>query len=70
LLSIDGAVDARRDLDRVGDAIRRLPPDELETLLLFVWEKLSYAEIAESLEIPVGTVRSRLSRVRRRLQRL
>jgi RNA polymerase sigma factor (sigma-70 family) len=35
-----------------------------EVLLLFAWGELSYAEIAEALAIPVGTVRSRLSRAR------
>ncbi len=68
-LSVDASIDAMRDLDRVGQAMEKLPPEELETLLLFAWEELSYAEIGEALQIPLGTVRSRLNRVRRRLQR-
>ena len=38
-------------------------------LALCVWSGLNYAEAAEALGVPVGTVRSRLSRTRRKLQR-
>ena len=54
---------------RVLDAIDRLPPDFREVLALSDMESLSYAEIAEALEIPVGTVKSRLFRARRQLQK-
>ena len=37
-------------------------------LLLIAWEDLSYHEVARALEIPVGTVRSRLHRARSRLR--
>ena len=37
-------------------------------LALCVWSGLNYAEAAEALGVPVGTVRSRLSRARRKLQ--
>ena len=39
-------------------------------LALCVWSGLGYAEAAEALGVPVGTVRSRLSRARRKLNRL
>ena len=42
-------------------------PRDREVLLLFAWAELSYAEIATALSIPVGTVRSRLSRARERI---
>lgn len=47
--------------------IAALPPKDRETLLLYAWQGLTYDEIASALGVPVGTVRSRLNRVRRRL---
>jgi RNA polymerase sigma-70 factor (ECF subfamily) len=41
---------------------------ERDVLLLYAWEDLSYAEIAEALSLPIGTVRSRLHRARRALR--
>ena len=54
----------------MADAIDALPDAERQTLLLFAWEELSYQEIAIALEVPVGTVRSRLNRARHRLREL
>jgi RNA polymerase sigma factor (sigma-70 family) len=65
-----GAVDARLLFPRVADAIAALPDGEREALLLFAWEDLSYQSLAEALELPIGTVRSRLNRARRRLREL
>jgi RNA polymerase sigma factor (sigma-70 family) len=48
-------------------AIRRLPRVEQEVLALYAWADLTYGEIAEALEVPIGTVRSRLARARKRL---
>jgi RNA polymerase sigma-70 factor (ECF subfamily) len=55
---------------RVGQAIEELPPEARETLLLREVDGLSYAEIAETLGIPKGTVMSRLHYARRRVQKL
>jgi RNA polymerase sigma-70 factor (ECF subfamily) len=63
-------LDAKRRLVAVAAALELAPDDEVEPLLLYVWDELSYAEIAEVLAIPVGTVRSRLNRVRHRLLEL
>jgi RNA polymerase sigma-70 factor (ECF subfamily) len=49
-------------------AIDELPPEYREVIVLREIEGMSYAEIAEVAEIPAGTVMSRLSRARRRLQ--
>jgi RNA polymerase sigma factor (sigma-70 family) len=54
--------------DRLALLLRELDPDQLDVLLLYAWEELSYEEIAAALAIPVGTVRSRLARARSRLR--
>jgi RNA polymerase sigma-70 factor, ECF subfamily len=54
--------------DKVLEAVDALPTDFREVLVLSDIEGMSYAEIAESLQIPVGTVKSRLFRARRQLQ--
>ena len=63
-------VDAQELWPRVVDAIESLPDGERDALLLYVWEELGYDEIAIALDIPVGTVRSRLNRARKRLREL
>ena len=55
----------RQDL---SDALKRLPSEFREVIVLYEIEGLSYKELALSLGVPVGTVMSRLSRARRRLQ--
>lgn len=47
-------------------AVASLAPGDREVLLLIAWADLSYDEVAEALAIPVGTVRSRLNRARRK----
>ncbi|HUJ86530.1 MAG TPA: sigma-70 family RNA polymerase sigma factor [Burkholderiales bacterium] len=54
-----------RDLDR---ALARLPQEQREVLLLVALEDMSYEEAARALDIPIGTVMSRLSRARERLR--
>ena len=56
-----------RDLEA---ALRRLPAEQREVLLLVGLEQLSYAEASQALDVPVGTVMSRLSRGRERLRLL
>ncbi len=65
---VDAAMDARRRAGELDDALAGLATRDRDALLLHVWEELSYAEVAEALGIPVGTVRSRLNRARRRLR--
>jgi RNA polymerase sigma-70 factor (ECF subfamily) len=47
--------------------LRRLPAADRDALLLVVWGELSYEEAANALDVPVGTVASRIARARRRL---
>lgn len=56
-----------RDLNR---ALSQLPPDYRVVLLLVAVEEMPYAEVARVLNVPVGTVMSRLSRARERLRAL
>lgn len=60
-------VDAEREVRTLKARIAALTPKDRETLLLYAWQGMSYDEIAQALGVPVGTVRSRLNRVRRRL---
>jgi RNA polymerase sigma factor (sigma-70 family) len=83
LARLDGeARDSEAAADRAGEradaeALRRplfaalagLEPRDRDVLVLVAWEELSYVEVAEALGIPIGTVRSRLNRARRQIQR-
>lgn len=59
---------SRIGVDQVTAAIADLPSEHRVVCTLFFLEELSYPEIAEVLECPIGTVRSRLHRARRTLQ--
>jgi RNA polymerase sigma-70 factor (ECF subfamily) len=59
-------MDAER-ASAVRAAILKLPVHVRSALVLREYEGLSYAEIAHTLEIPIGTVKSRLNDARRRL---
>ena len=52
----------------VAASLAELDPDQRDVLLMFAWGELSYEEIASALAIPVGTVRSRMSRARSQLR--
>lgn len=60
-------LDAERDAVGLAKRIARLAPRDRDVLLLHAWQGMSYEEIAVALGVPIGTVRSRLNRVRRRL---
>ncbi|GHJ40960.1 siderophore-interacting protein [Streptomyces sp. TS71-3] len=63
-------IDDARRLMVVHEALRHLRSQDREVLALCVASGLDYQQAAEALGIPVGTVRSRLSRARARLARL
>ncbi|MFC5524220.1 RNA polymerase sigma factor [Rhodanobacter ginsengisoli] len=63
----DGASTPAQTLD-LAAALATLPPDHREVVALVLVEGLSYSEAAELLEVPVGTVTSRLARARASLQ--
>lgn len=61
-------LDAAASRQRLVLALQQLDDYDREALLLYAWGELTYAEIAGALAIPVGTVRSRLNRARRKLR--
>jgi RNA polymerase sigma-70 factor, ECF subfamily len=52
------------DRDRLQDALNRLPDPFRLAVVMFYFEECSYREIAERLEVPIGTVMSRLARAK------
>lgn len=70
-ISDDGS-EARVDAERMRGALARclaeLPAEESDVLYLLVWAELEQREIAVALGVPIGTVKSRLSRARGRLR--
>lgn len=64
---VEERLDASDERRALVEGLEALSVDERDVLLLAAWGDLSYAEIAEALEIPPGTVRSRLARARARM---
>jgi RNA polymerase sigma-70 factor (ECF subfamily) len=58
------------DNEMLRQALRTLPEEFREVIVLREFEELSYKEIAEVVKIPVGTVMSRLARARSRLRQI
>ena len=56
----DETVYASQSESRLHEAIQHLPPQQVEVLQMSFFENKSHSEIAESLKLPVGTVKSRL----------
>jgi len=69
LVGHDGrpASEHRLMLDATAKAIAKLPGDQREVLVLVCVEELSYRETAALLDLPIGTVMSRLARARTKL---
>jgi len=65
--SVEQDVLGRAEMEAVTEAFRRLPPPFAVPLHLVAVEDLSYAQVATILELPVGTVMSRIYRARRLL---
>ena len=58
------AMDASMDLQRAMSAMERLPEEQREVVALILIEGFGYREVSEMLELPIGTVSSRLVRGR------
>lgn len=72
VVSIEGEKDMilKIELEQINAAMRELPEDQHIVLSMVAVQGLSYKEVAEALQIPQGTVMSRLARARARLAEL
>lgn len=61
-------IDAQNLRAVLADAVSRLRADDREVLLMHALTDLTYREVSEALTIPIGTVRSRMSRARRQVK--
>jgi RNA polymerase sigma factor (sigma-70 family) len=61
-------LDASLESRRLARALADLRVEERDVLLLFAWGDLTYEDISDALSIPIGTVRSRLSRARAKVR--
>jgi RNA polymerase sigma-70 factor (ECF subfamily) len=68
--SVSPVQDELLEFKEVEGAMDSLTPEHREILTMVCLDGMQYAEVAEALDIPVGTVRSRLSRARDSLQTL
>jgi RNA polymerase sigma-70 factor (ECF subfamily) len=65
---VEARLDAAGQRRALAGALARLAARDRDVLLLVAWGGLAYEEVARALDIPVGTVRSRLNRARRQVQ--
>jgi RNA polymerase sigma-70 factor (ECF subfamily) len=66
--AVAGRLDAATAKGRLATALATLPSAERDVLLLVAWAGLSQPEVAAALDVPAGTVRSRLHRARREMR--
>lgn len=67
---VDDRVSADHVSRQLATALARLFAGLRDTILLAAWSDLSYEEIAVALGVPIGTIRSRLSRARSKLRQI
>lgn len=68
--SIDADQDSQSELKAVGRAMEKLSEEHRDVLVMVCIKGMQYQEVADMLDVPVGTVRSRLSRARAQLTEL
>jgi len=64
----EAKLDAERLRGPLAQCLAELPAEEADVLYLLVWAELDQPEIAAALDVPLGTVKSRLSRARKRVR--
>ena len=70
IVAVRAAQSDSLEIADVERALRVLPDEQREVLLLVAIEEMTYDEVSRALAIPIGTVMSRLSRARERTRRL
>lgn len=65
--SAEARAGGEQHLATVNDALMRLPPEQRLALMLVAVDGKSYAEAADILQVPVGTIMSRIARARKHL---
>ncbi|MCG5217790.1 RNA polymerase sigma factor [Streptosporangium sp. KLBMP 9127] len=65
---VAAGVTAQASRPALARALTELSARDRDVLLLIAWSDLSYEEVARALDIPIGTVRSRLNRARRKVR--
>lgn len=65
VMAIEGEIDSRNKLTAVLNILQSLSPDQRMALTLTAIEGLSYKEAAETLDVPIGTIMSRVARARK-----
>ncbi|WP_286346436.1 RNA polymerase sigma factor [Frondihabitans sucicola] len=67
-IASDSRLDARNEMKRLASSLKKMNPGDRDVLLLHAWADLGYEGIAQALDLPIGTVRSRLNRARKVLR--
>lgn len=67
--SLSATIEKKINRDMVQMALEELPEKHKSPLILFYMEDMTYQEIADLLEIPIGTVMSRLARAKKRIKK-
>ena len=67
---VAGRVDDERRMRELRGSLAELTPAQQDVVTLCLWSGLTYEQAAVALDVPVGTVRSRLARARARLRHL
>ena len=66
----DVQLERKEQDERVREAVDRLEPCDREIIIMSYWQDLSLRQISRVLELPEGTVKSRIQRARKKLQRM
>jgi RNA polymerase sigma-70 factor (ECF subfamily) len=70
LATIDGSFNALELRDRLGKALARLPPNYRALVAAHYLRDVRYEDLAETFDLPLGTVKTQLHRAKRELRRL